>query len=96
MPTNADQLPGTLDLLVLKVLAVGPQHGHGIAVRLHQLSADVLRVEEGSLYPALYRIEQRGWIRSAWVSRITTAARGVARVLWVISPSSSRCRLRQP
>jgi len=66
MPTNADQLHGTLDMLVLKVLAAGPQHGYGIAVRLHQLSADVLRVEEGSLYPALYRMEQRGWIRSSW------------------------------
>jgi transcriptional regulator len=53
-------------MLVLKVLAAGPQHGYGIAVRLHQLSADVLRVEEGSLYPALYRMEQRGWIRSSW------------------------------
>jgi len=66
MPTNADQLHGTLDMLVLKVLAAGAQHGYGIAVRLHQLSADVLRVEEGSLYPALYRMEQRGWIRSSW------------------------------
>jgi transcriptional regulator len=66
MATNADQLHGTLDMLVLKVLAAGPQHGYGIAVRLHQLSADVLRVEEGSLYPALYRMEQRGWIRSSW------------------------------
>jgi transcriptional regulator len=64
--TNADQLHGTLDMLVLKVLAPGPQHGYGIAVRLHQLSADVLHVEEGSLYPALYRMEQRGWITSEW------------------------------
>ena len=65
-PTNADQLHGTLDMLVLKVLAAGPQHGYGIAVRLQALSADVLKVEEGSLYPALYRMEQRGWIRSTW------------------------------
>jgi transcriptional regulator len=64
--TNADQLHGTLDMLVLKTLQPGPQHGYGIAVRLHQLSADVLRVEEGSLYPALYRMEQRGWISSSW------------------------------
>lgn len=64
--TNADQLHGTLDMLVLKVLRPGPEHGYGIAVRLHQLSADVLRVEEGSLYPALYRMEQRGWITSEW------------------------------
>lgn len=64
--TNSDQLHGTLDMLVLKALANGPQHGYGIAVRLHQLSADVLRVEEGSLYPALYRMVDRGWISSSW------------------------------
>ena len=66
MRTNADQLHGTLDMLVLKTLQAGPQHGYGIAVRLQQLSADVLQVEEGSLYPALYRMDQRGWIASAW------------------------------
>ena len=64
--TNADQLHGTLDMLVLKSLESGPDHGYGVSVRLHQLSADVLRVEEGSLYPALYRMEQRGWIASSW------------------------------
>ena len=64
--TNADQLHGTLDLLVLKVLRDGPQHGYGIAIRIQQLSSDVLQVEEGSLYPALYRMAQRGWISSAW------------------------------
>jgi PadR family transcriptional regulator len=53
-------------MLVLKTLATGPQHGYGIALRLQQLSQDVLQVEEGSLYPALYRMEQRGWIASAW------------------------------
>lgn len=64
--TNSDQLHGTLDMLVLKVLTPGPQHGYGIATRLEQLSAAVLRVEEGSLYPALYRMEERGWITSEW------------------------------
>ena len=64
--TNADQLHGTLDMLVLKSLADGPQHGYGISVRIHQRSAEILRVEEGSLYPALYRMEQRGWIASTW------------------------------
>lgn len=64
--TNSDQLHGTLDMLVLKVLAPGAQHGYGIAMRLEQLSSEVLRVEEGSLYPALYRMEQRGWISSEW------------------------------
>ena len=66
MKTNSDQLHGTLDMLVLKVLLPSPQHGYGIATRLEQLSSDVLQVEEGSLYPALYRMERRGWISSAW------------------------------
>jgi transcriptional regulator len=64
--TNSDQLHGTLDMLVLKVLANGAQHGYAITMRLEQLSASVLQVEEGSLYPALYRMEQRGWIASEW------------------------------
>ena len=64
--TNSDQLHGTLDMLVLKTLQTGPQHGYGIAQRLQQLSRDVLQVEEGSLYPALYRMEHRGWIASSW------------------------------
>jgi transcriptional regulator len=64
--TNSDQLHGTLDMLVLKVLANGPMHGYGIATRLQQVSKDVLQVEEGSLYPALYRMEQRGWLSSEW------------------------------
>ena len=64
--TNSDQLHATLDLLVLRTLLAGPQHGYGIAQRLHQLSDEVLQVEEGSLYPALYRMEQRGWITSEW------------------------------
>ena len=64
--TNADQLHGTLDMLVLKILEVGPLHGYAIAVRLERLSKEVLSVEEGSLYPALYRMERRGWLASAW------------------------------
>jgi PadR family transcriptional regulator len=64
--TNSDQLHGTLDMLVLKVLAPGAMHGYAIAIRLQQLSKDVLQVEEGSLYPALYRMEQRGWLSSSW------------------------------
>ena len=63
---NPDVLQGTLDLLILKTLARGPQHGYGIAVHLQQVSDEVLRVEEGSLYPALHRIEQAGWISSDW------------------------------
>jgi transcriptional regulator len=61
-----DLLQGTLDLLVLKSLGTGPNHGYGIAVRLHQLSEDVLKIEEGSLYPALYRMEEQGLIESEW------------------------------
>ena len=61
-----DKLQGTLDLLVLKVLARGPEHGYGITLRVKQLSEDALRVEEGSLYPALHRMEQAGWIKPEW------------------------------
>jgi len=64
--TNSDQLHGTLDMLVLKTLDDGPLHGYAIAVRLERLSNDVLSVEEGSLYPALYRMEARGWLSSEW------------------------------
>jgi transcriptional regulator len=61
-----DLLQGTLDMLVLKALARGRLHGFAIAERIHQLSHDVLTVEEGSLYPALYRMQDRGWIESEW------------------------------
>lgn len=65
---KGDLLQGTLDLLVLKVLEAAPNHGYGIATRLHQLSEDALKVEEGSLYPALYRMEEQGLIESEWLS----------------------------
>jgi transcriptional regulator len=61
-----DLLQGTLDLLILKSLSAGANHGYGIATRIHQLSEDVLKVEEGSLYPALYRMEEQGLIDSEW------------------------------
>lgn len=61
-----DALQGTLDLLVLKTLSHGPEHGYGIATHIQQISGDVLRVEEGSLYPALHRMEQSGWIAADW------------------------------
>jgi PadR family transcriptional regulator, regulatory protein PadR len=64
--TNSDQLHGTLDMLVLRILEDGSLHGYAIAVRLERMSKDVLSVEEGSLYPALYRMERRGWLASAW------------------------------
>ena len=63
---KGDLLQGTLDLLVLRVLGAGPNHGYAIATRLHQLSHDVLHVEEGSLYPALYRMEEQGLIEAKW------------------------------
>ena len=64
--TKTDLLPGTLDMLVLRTLLTGPQHGYAIAKRIRQASDDVLRVEEGSLYPALHRMERRGWIDAEW------------------------------
>ena len=61
-----DLLQGTLDLLILKALAVQSMHGYGISVRIRQMSHELLHVEQGSLYPALYRLEQHGWIESQW------------------------------
>ena len=63
---KTDLLQGTLDMLILKALSLGPQHGYGVGQRITQLAEDMLRVEEGSLYPALYRLEERGWIKSDW------------------------------
>ena len=63
---KTELLQGTLDMLILKVLNHGPMHGFGIAERIQQLSRDVLTVGEGSLYPALYRLQDRGWIESEW------------------------------
>jgi PadR family transcriptional regulator PadR len=65
-PTKRDLLPGTLEMMVLKTLTVQPMHGYGIAQHIKRLSKDVLQVEEGSLYPALQRMRQRGWIRAEW------------------------------
>jgi transcriptional regulator len=61
-----DHLQGTLDLLVLKTLSRRPEHGYGIATHIERVTGDVLRVEEGSLYPALHRMEQAGWISATW------------------------------
>jgi PadR family transcriptional regulator PadR len=66
MGNQIDLLQGTLDLLILKTLALEPIHGWGIAQRIQQISEDVLQVGQGSLYPALHRLEQRGWIDSEW------------------------------
>ena len=66
LPGRGALLQGTLDLLVLRILALGPHHGHGIAVTIQARSGDTLLVDHGSLYPALQRLEQRGWIKGAW------------------------------
>jgi transcriptional regulator len=65
-PLQGELLQGTLDVLVLKTLALGPAHGHTIAHAIEDRSEDVLQVEHGSLYPALHRLEDRGWIASFW------------------------------
>lgn len=63
---KADLLQGTLDMLILKSLSLGELHGYGIIQRIRQLSDEMLNVEQGSLYPALYRIEQKGWVSARW------------------------------
>src|ERR1041384_4108895 len=64
--SRIDLPQGTLDLLILRTLALGPQHGWGISERVQQMSSEVLRIQQGSLYPALHRLERRGWIKPKW------------------------------
>jgi len=64
--SKSDLLQGTLDMLILKIVALGRMHGYGIAQRIRQISRDVLQVQQGSLYPALHRLEKRGWLRAEW------------------------------
>ncbi|MBV9436373.1 MAG: PadR family transcriptional regulator [Acidobacteria bacterium] len=66
MKDKSEVLQGTLDMLILKVVALGPIHGYGIAQRMRQISKEVLQVQQGSLYPALHRLEKRGWLESSW------------------------------
>lgn len=66
MPPSTDLLQGTLDLLILKTLALEPMHGWGIALRIQQVSQDILQIGQGSLYPALHRLEYKGWIAAHW------------------------------
>ena len=66
MPPPTDLLQGTLDLLILQTVALEPMHGWGIALRIQQTSKDVLQIGQGSLYPALHRLEYKGWIKSEW------------------------------
>ena len=72
-PHKSDLLQGTLDLLILQVAALGPVHGYAVAQRLQHISRDVLQVQQGSLYPALHRLEERGWLKADW--RVTDTGR---------------------
>jgi transcriptional regulator len=63
---KADLLQGTLDMVILKALSLGPLHGYGVIQRIRQMSEEMLTVEQGALYPALYRIEHKGWVSSSW------------------------------
>jgi transcriptional regulator len=63
---NAEILQGTLDMLILKICALEPLHGYGIVQRLHQISKESLNIRQGSLYPALYRLEHKGWLKATW------------------------------
>ena len=69
--SRAGLLQGTLDMLILKALSLGPLHGYGVIQRIRQMSDEMLTVEQGALYPALYRIEQRGWVSSLWATNET-------------------------
>jgi transcriptional regulator len=85
MAPPLDLLQGTLDMLILKAVSLGPLHGYGVLLRIQQISGDRLRIEQGSLYPALFRLEAQGWISSEWGEsenrrrakyyRLTTAGR---------------------
>jgi PadR family transcriptional regulator, regulatory protein PadR len=66
MGKQVDILQGTLDMLILKAVSLGPLHGYGILLRIQQVSRDALQIPQGSLYPALYRLEHRGWIAAEW------------------------------
>ena len=66
MTEQAELLPGTLDLLILKAVSLGPQHGYGVLLRIEQITGDALSIEQGALYPALYRLEHQGVLETEW------------------------------
>jgi PadR family transcriptional regulator, regulatory protein PadR len=66
MPNHLDLLQGTLDMFILKAVSLGPLHGYGVLLRIQQISKDRLEIQQGSLYPALYRLEHQGWIAGEW------------------------------
>jgi len=71
MGKDIDLLRGTLDMLILKAVSLGPQHGYGVLLRIQQLAKGNLQIEQGSLYPALHRLEQQGWIKAQWAETET-------------------------
>jgi len=86
MSDRADLLQGTLDLLILKSLVVAPLHGWAISKRIRELSRDVLQVNQGSLYPALYRLEDRGWVVSEW----GTSPEGRRAKIYTLTPTGRK------
>ena len=78
MSDQTDVLQGTLDLLIMRTIAVEPMHGWAIAQRIQQISDDLLRIQQGSLYPALHRLEHQGWIAAEWGASTSTARRSAA------------------
>ena len=66
MGKQVDLLQGTLDMLILKAVSLGPLHGYGVLLRIQQISGEQLQIQQGSLYPALYRLEHQGWIKAEW------------------------------
>jgi PadR family transcriptional regulator len=83
---KTDLLQGTLDLLILQVTALGPVHGYAIAQRLNQISREALQVQQGSLYPALHRLEKRGWLRAEW----RTTETGREAKFYVLTPTGRK------
>lgn len=91
MGRPVDLVQGTLDLLILKVLSLEPRHGWAIAKRIEQMSREELQVQQGSLYPALYRLEQQGWIRGDWRETDT----GRAAKFYVLTPAGRKRLARE-
>ena len=90
---SADLLPGTLDLLILKAVSLGPLHGYGVLLRIGQISGGALTIEQGALYPALFRLERRGMLAAEWGSRRITAAPSFTRSP---RPGENACARRPP
>lgn len=86
MKAETDLLQGTLNLLILKTLALGPLHGWGISKRIQQMSEEALRINQGSLYPALYRLEEQGWIEAEW----GRSAEGRRVKIYALTPAGGR------